>query len=341
MARTQFTVGVFIAAAAWFLAAAGCSGKGDTQIQVSFMEFRDDVVCGGGAACVDGAGNEVGGTEVTCEGFMSAGASRFSPNGAFLFWSYVSGDRYIEVEIDFPTNVAGDVPSVTSLREFRRGEQVFRTDCSRGIVNVMRTGSIADPRVGSFELMFLYYGPDGTEGTEDDEVRFLRSGLYEPVGSTYSYQDDYYYDEQYRDHWSSGVRFEIWIVQDVSDEGTYDSTGEGGCEGDTYDGDNYDAGEGCEGDTYDDSGDEYDSGCGDETWDSGGDGCEDSSGESSGCEGDSSGSSEGCDFDCEGDTYYSRGKQERPAGTSWAGMMPLLVPFLLRGLLGKNKKNGR
>jgi len=289
--------------------------------------------------CNDGDGNEVGGENFVVDGFMSPKASRFYPDGLYLFWSYTSGERYVEVELDFPTNVTGVVPSVTALREFVDGEEVFHTDCSRGIVSAAPPGDRGGRMAGSFELMFVCFGPDGAEGTEDDEIRFLRYGMFEITGGQADAYGESCYDDRYRGQWDAGVVFEIWI-DDYEDEETpgyyyYDEAE--GCEGDTYD-DEYDGGEGCEGDIYEDS-DEYDSGCGGETWDSEGDGCEgdDWDSDSDGCEGDTSDSSGGCD--CEGDTYYAGRKKKKPGGTSWAHMMPLLVPFFLRRLFGSKRKS--
>jgi hypothetical protein len=329
---------------------AGCAGSDDLA-SVSFREFTTDVLCESDGTCVDGDGRASQGRDIACEGFMSRQASSFAPQGLFLFWSYESGGRYVEVELDFPTDAVGQVPSIAVLREYARGCQVFQTDLSRGMVNLVRAASEAPSLAGSFELMFVDFGQDGVEGTGDDEIRFLRHGTF--AVSRHAFQatethTDYYYDFDYRHTWDTGVVLDIWISPDWGDETSeyyaYDEAE--GCEGDTWDDtntvDDHDGEGGCEGDTYDSGHDEYDSGCGDETWgddDTGG--CESDSdydSGSGGCDSDWDSDSGGCDFDCEGDTTYGKAKSRKGGGTSLAGLLPVFIPFLLRGLLGSRRK---
>lgn len=335
--KTAAWLSILIVAACPFCAA-GCGGP-DEYATITFREFETDVVCGRDGTCVDDEGNEVGGMDVVSDGFMSGNASRFSPDGMYVFWSYERGGRYVEVELDVPVNVTGEVPSVTTLREYEGGREVFHTDASRGIVTIVRASRGDATAQGTFELMFTFFGPDGQEGTADDEVRFLRCGTFRLVQADATSQADYTYDEDYRGIWDIGIIIDIVVEDDApSTTGTYDEAE--GCEDDGYD-ESYEESEGgCEGDTYDDSGDDYDSACGGDSWGEESDGCEsggDTSGDTSGCEGDSSDSG-GCDFDCEGDTYYSKRKDAPAGSTSWARMMPLLLPFLLRGILGSRRK---
>jgi hypothetical protein len=318
---------------------AGCAGS-DELASISFREFTADVVCGSDGTCVDGSGAVSPGRDIACEGFISRQASSFAPQGLFIFWSYEVDGRYVEVELDFPTDAVGQVPSVAVLREYVGGCRVFHTDLSRGMVNLVRSASDSPTLAGSFELMFVDTGEDGMEGTDDDETRFLRHGMfavsqaYREAAETYP---DYYYDYDYRHSWDGGVIFDIWIAPDWSEESSvyyaYDEAE--GCEGDTWDdtADDYDGEGGCEGDTYDEGYDEYDSGCSDETW---GD-------DTGGCDSDSDWDSDsgGCDFDCEGDTYYGKKSSRRRGGGSLACLMPLFIPFLLRRLLGSQSRKPR
>jgi len=328
---------ILIVAACPFCAA-GCGGS-DEYATISFREFQADVVCGRDGTCIDGEGNEVGGMDVVSDGFMSGHVSRFYPDGVYIFWSYERGSRYVEVELDVPVNVTGEVPSVATLREYEGGREVFHTDGSRGIVTIVRASRDDAAVQGTFELMFTFFGPDGQEGTADDEVRFLRCGTFRLAQAAAVSEADYTYDEDYRGIWDIGIIVDIMVEDDdTGPAGTYDEAE--GCEDDGTD-DGYDEGAGgCEGDTYDDSGDDYDSACGGDGWGEESDGCESDdtvSDDTSGCEGDSSDSG-GCDFDCEGDTYYSKQKHASTGSTSWARMMPILLPFLLRGLLARRKR---
>ena len=316
---------------------AGC-GNSDSRAAISFREFAVEVRCGDDGECRDAEGNAVRGTDVFTEGIMSYPASRFAPNGVYLLWNYSRSSDYVEVELDFPTNVNGEVPSVTSLREFSGGDEVFHTDASRGIVQVVARDSRSRPSVGYFDLMFECYGSDGMRSTADDEVRYLRYGTFRAIdsdsGSGYVPYDDPYYDPYYDpDYWyryEPGVRVEIWIVDEGDEDEYYDGSG---CEGDTY-GDEYGDSGGCGDDTYNDNyesdGYDYDddSGC---SWDGGnGDGCDGDTSDS-----DSGG---GCDFSCDGDDYTTMKNMKERRSTSLARFMPLFVPFLLRRVLRSRKK---
>ncbi|MFH1437187.1 MAG: hypothetical protein ABIJ56_15880 [Pseudomonadota bacterium] len=320
---------------------AGC-GDSDSRAAIIFKEFDVEVRCSDDGECRDAEGNAVRGTDVSAEGILSGPASRFAPNGVYLLWNYSRGGDYVEVELDFPTDVNGEVPSVTSLREFSGGVEVFHTDASRGTVQVVARDSRSRPAAGFFDLIFEYYGPDGMESTGDDEVRFLRYGAFEAIDSDSQrgfdpyddpYDDPYYdpyYDREFRDRYEPGVRVEIWIMDEGDD---YEYNDESGCEGDTY-GDDYGDSGGCDGDAYDDDYDgddsDYDDGSGC-SWDGGsGDGCDADTADS-----DSGG---GCDFSCDGDDTITMKNSKKRRSTSFARFMPLFVPFLLRRVLRSRKK---
>ena len=304
---------------AWIVMAcllvASCSE--DTWTNVVFEEYLVDVTCSG--SCVGPDGEAAAGRWVETRAIASTGASIFAPRGTYMYMDYRRDTTYVEIELDFPADMAGEVPLVASMREFDDGEATFESTSARGVIQISPPPRGEVPESGGFNIKFTAPGPDSVEGTDDDEVREIRSGRFEaasspPPGVVYEppYADTSWDDPDF------GLIIEIWVTSETDDTTYYEDDTAGGCEGDTYD-DSYDDDySGCSSDTYDDP---YydDSGCGSDT----------TFGDSSGCEGDTydGGTDGGCS--CEGDdTYASSGPDRR----ALALLLPVLALFSVRSL---------
>ncbi|MBW2261071.1 MAG: hypothetical protein JRG91_03780 [Deltaproteobacteria bacterium] len=314
------------------------SCNGDKLTNVALEEYLVDVTCTADGGCTGPGGTPVEGTWVQSRAIASATASLFSPHGTYMYIDYMRGTTYVEIEMDFPTDVAGDVPLRAVMREYAGGEPTFESDTASGVIQVAPPGgSNRIPAAGGFNLKFVSHGPDGEPSTGDDEVREIRNGRFElddqpAVGDTY----DVSYPESAWDDPDFGVVIEIWVYPDGEYDDDYyedDTYSSGGCTGDeyqddTYD-DTYDSG-GCEGDTYDDTYDyTYDSGgCDSGDWTS-------SDTDSGGCEGDTyddTSGDTGCD--CEGDSALTA---SRPSRRTFALFVPVFAIFITRSLLRRRR----
>ncbi len=312
------TLPAFLALVA--LACGSCSG--DRLTNVVLEEYLVDVTCTADGACTGPGGGPVEGRWVESSAIASSSASLFSPDGTYMYIDYMREGTYVEIEMDFPTDVAGDVPLRAVMREYTGGEPTFASDAASGLIQVAPPGgSNRVPASGGFNLKFVSHGPDGEPSTDDDQVREIRNGRFEldvppAAGEIY----DTGYPESAWDDPDFGVIIEIWVTvedeyddtwDDGYDDGTYDS---GGCEGDTYDEyDTYD---------YDDSG-----GCDGGDWTS-------SDTDSGGCEGDTyDDTSGGFDCDCEGDAAMAA----RPSRRAFALFLPVFAIFLTRSLLRRRR----
>ncbi len=296
------------------------SCNGDRLTNVVLEEYLVDVTCTADGGCTGPGGAPVEGAWVESSAIASSSASIFSPHGTYMYIDYMREGTYVEIEMDFPTDVTGDVPLVAVMREYADGEPTFESDAASGVIQLAPPGgSNRVPSTGGFNLKFVSHGPDGEPSTDDDEVREIRNGRFEldvkpASGDAY----DTGYPESAWDDPDFGVIIEIWVYPDDTyddyyvdtPDDTYDS---GGCEGDTYD----------EEDTVDDSG-----GCDAGDWTS-------SDTSSGGCEGDTyddTSSDVGCD--CEGDTAVTA---RRPSRRSFALFVPVFAIFLTRSLLRRRR----
>ena len=312
------------------LAAGACNG--DRLTNVVLEEYTVDVTCTADGECTGPGGDPVSGTWVQGDAIASATASLFSPHGTYMYIDYMRGETYVEIEMDFPTDVTGDVPLSAAMREYSGEGRTFESDAASGIIQVAPPGgSNRIPASGGFNLKFVSHGPDGEPGTDDDEVREIRNGRFEleqapATGDTY---DTGYTDSTWDDP-DFGVIIEIWVYPDGTYDDYYEDEPAGsGCEGDTYDDsydDSYDSG-GCDGDTYDGTYDDtYDSGgCDSGDWSS-------SDTDTSGCEGDTFGDTAG-GCECEGDTAMAA----RPSRRAFALFVPVFAIFLTRSLLRRRR----
>ncbi len=295
------------------------SCNGDRVVRVTFDEHLEAVRCDENGVCRDGGGIEVPGRHVDVRAVASASASRFSPKGTYIYIDYMRGERFVEMEMDFPTEEGTDTAIHAVMREYEQGELAFESTAVDGTIQIVFPGEpYRIPGYGSFHLRFLDAGPDGDAGTTDDRIREIANAVFEIEGYVNSDAPAGVYvpDDAWDDHWISPslVTIVYYPYDPYVDSYYHDEGYSSGCEGDTYEDD---TGSGCSGDTWDDS---YDT----------------SSSDSSGCSGDTY--DDGAGSGCEGDYALFAPRQPRRL---MALFIPAAAVFATRSLLSRRRRDLR
>jgi hypothetical protein len=312
------------------------SCNGDEPTHVALEEYLVDVSCDASGTCRGADGEVATGNWVEARAIASATASAFRPHGTYMYIDYMRGPTFVELELDFPTDIAGEVPVSATMREWEDGALAFESDAASGVIQMAPPGgSNRIPSAGGFNVRFASFGPDGERSTEDDEVREIRNGRFQLDHAPAAEPYDPATHESYWDDPDFGVVVEIWVYPDGEYDDTYyeDDYYESGCGSDEYYGedaahdDTYDSG-GCEGDTYEEDPYADSGGCDSDDWSS-------SEYDSGGCEGDTydeEAGGYGCD--CEGDSAVTaRG----PGRRAFALFVPAFAIFLTRSVLRRRK----
>lgn len=297
----------------------GCGDVTDELATLDLLLCEVDAECSEGVCVFEE--EEVDTRRFLARSIESIEASRFGDDGLFVLATWELDERYLELEMDLPTNWVGYVDMDLRYSEFINGESVYQADDFRGRIELVEPLDGDLPYAAHIELRMesadgevrrIHMGrlePDDEEAVGDPgpsetpieweregvELLIVRSssgGSYTPVYPESGYDYDYSSDGS-----------AIYIV----DEACAAATSEG-CSGDDpdYEGDSdYYESEGCSGDSGGCSGDDSDDGYYD---DAGNPGCSGSSDDGSWCEGDSEDdvweddSDYGCD--CSDDGYY-------------------------------------
>jgi hypothetical protein len=200
---------------------AACGGSDDTLASLDFLLAEESALCDA-AVCTHGD-DEVPTQPIYARALESREASRFAPEGLFVISSWESEERWVELEIDVPTDRVGYVDLDFRYAEFRDGEEIFSAEDSRGRIVLVEPLEGDLPFVGHFELRLEsgdgqfrvihrgHLNPDDEEAVSDpgppgDEIDWDMEGielviLESAPGATYEYTEpnpeDYRYD--YRD----------------------------------------------------------------------------------------------------------------------------------------------
>lgn len=308
---------------------AGCGGSDDELASLEFLLAEQEATCE--AMVCTHEGEEVPTVPVYARSIESREASRFAPDGLFVLASWESEERWVEIELDFPTDRVGYVDHEFRYAEYVNGEEVFRAAETRGRVVLVEPLEGDLPFIGHLELRMessegefrvIHRGhliPDDEEavddpGPPDDPIDWERPGIelmiFESApGAEYESPplegDLYVYDyragvDPYADLVDAGCQActDVYYYEDrYYGDSEYYEEETSGCEGGSSS---------CEGDsTYDSTSDTYyydDSSAG---------GCSGDSGESW-CQGDSTddvwdddSEADGCSCESDDDDYYS------------------------------------
>ena len=147
----------------------GCGGSDDALASLDFLLCEEDAECEAGV-CSRGS-EEVETTPILARAVESREASRFAPDGLFVLATWESGDRYVELEFDVPTDRVGYVDHDFRYAEYVSGEAVFRATETRGRIILVEPVQGELPFAGFIELRM-----ENREG----EVRRLHRGFLDP-----------------------------------------------------------------------------------------------------------------------------------------------------------------
>ena len=199
-----------------------CGGAEDELATLDFLLCEEDARCEDGV-CTR-SGEEVETVPVLARAVESTEASRFAPDGLYVLATWEVDDRWVELEVDVPTDRTGYVDHDFRYAEYIDGEPVFRAAETRGRVVFVESIDGGLPYAGHLELRMVdsegevrlihlgHLRPDAGDavadpGPPDDPIEWGRAGIEviflqsEPDEATQPvpYEDMGYYYYDYRE----------------------------------------------------------------------------------------------------------------------------------------------
>lgn len=169
-----------------------CGGAEDELASLEFLLCEVDAHCEDGVCTRTGV--EVETLPVLARAVESTEASRFAPDGLFVLATWESGDHWVELELDLPTDRMGYVDHDFRYGEYEDGEPVFRAAETRGRIVLVESLDGGLPYAGHIELRMVssqgevrrihlgHLRPDDEDavsdpGPPDDPIEWDRPGI--------------------------------------------------------------------------------------------------------------------------------------------------------------------